>query len=170
MLKKVLVAVVTAAAVSVPLAGVAWADKPSDPGSNGNGVGQGGVPARAGEALNRDYPVLNPTDAPVPPGSVFSGIAKTKPPGVSLPDAYSAGLEQVIAPPVPGVPVGAGGLPENVEGATVPATPLPPGTDVVVVTTPGAVVNSFTPGCVNGHGPRPSVTINGTPAGVGCIS
>jgi hypothetical protein len=167
MLKKLFITAAAAAAVSVPFAGVAWADQPADPGSNG--VGQGGVPARAGEALNRDYPILYPTAAKVPPGSVFSGIAKTKAPGVSLPQAYSDGLEQVIAPPIPGVPVGAGGLPENVDGATIPATPLPPGT-VVVDTTPGAVVNSFTPGCVNGHGPRPSVTINGTPAGVGCIS
>jgi hypothetical protein len=37
MLKKLLVTAAAAAAVSVPLAGVAWADKPSDPGSNGKG-------------------------------------------------------------------------------------------------------------------------------------
>jgi hypothetical protein len=166
MLKKLFFTAAAAAAVSVPLAGVAWADKPSDPGSNGNGLGKGGVPAAAGAALNRDYPAVYPTDAPVTPGSVFSGIAKTKPPGVSLPDAYSAGLEQVITCQVPG----ACGLPENVEGATVPAALLPPGTIVEVATTPGAVVKAFTPGCVNGKGPRPSVTINGIPAGVGCIS
>ena len=45
MLKKLFVAAAAAAAVSVPLAGVAWADKPSDPGSNGNGSnGKGGIP------------------------------------------------------------------------------------------------------------------------------
>ena len=42
MLKKVLVAVVAAGAMSVPLAGVAWADKPDDP-----GAGNQGVPDRA---------------------------------------------------------------------------------------------------------------------------
>ena len=164
MLKKLFITAAAAAAVSVPLAGVAWAEPPADPGSNGNGVGEGGVPARAGETLNRDYPALYPTDAPVTPGSAFSGVAKTKPPGVSLPEAYSDALEQIITLPL------VGGLPENVDGATIPATPLPPGTTVEVATTPGAVVNSFTPGCVNGKGPRPSVTINGTPAGVGCVS
>ena len=37
MLKKVLVAVVAAGAMSVPLAGVAWADRPANPGSQGQG-------------------------------------------------------------------------------------------------------------------------------------
>jgi hypothetical protein len=37
MLKKVLVAVVAAGAMSVPLAGVAWADRPDNPGSQGQG-------------------------------------------------------------------------------------------------------------------------------------
>ena len=37
MLKKVLVAVVAAGAMSVPLAGVAWADRPENPGSQGQG-------------------------------------------------------------------------------------------------------------------------------------
>ena len=37
MFKKVLVAVVAAGAMSVPLAGVAWADRPDDPGSQGQG-------------------------------------------------------------------------------------------------------------------------------------
>jgi hypothetical protein len=37
MLRKVLVAVVAAGAMSVPLAGVAWADRPDNPGSQGQG-------------------------------------------------------------------------------------------------------------------------------------
>jgi hypothetical protein len=54
MLKKVIAGAIAAGALSVPLAGVAWADKPSDPGSNGNGggnangVGSGGIPGRLG--------------------------------------------------------------------------------------------------------------------------
>ena len=54
MLKKLFVTAAAAAAVSVPLAGVAWADKPSDPGSNGKGLGQGGVPAAAGGYLQQN--------------------------------------------------------------------------------------------------------------------
>ena len=41
MIKKVLVSVVVAGALTVPLAGVAWADPTVDPGSNG--VGAGGI-------------------------------------------------------------------------------------------------------------------------------
>ena len=37
MLKKVLLAAVAAGAMSVPLAGVAWADRPDNPGSQGQG-------------------------------------------------------------------------------------------------------------------------------------
>jgi hypothetical protein len=41
MLKKLFITAAAAAALSVPLAGVAWADPPSDPGSTDSGVGQG---------------------------------------------------------------------------------------------------------------------------------
>jgi hypothetical protein len=36
MVKKLLVSVIAAGATTVPLAGVAWADTPADPGSNAN--------------------------------------------------------------------------------------------------------------------------------------
>jgi hypothetical protein len=161
MLKKLFFTAAAAAAVSVPLAGVAWADKPSDPG--GNGVGKGGVPAAVGEALNRNYPTVY-DGSPVTPGSVFSGVAKTKPPGTSLPDAYGAALT---------LTVNQLGLPDLVPGVTAPATPPPSGTTFEVgSTTPGSVVKLFTPGCVNGKGPRPSVTVtvNGSSesVGIGC--
>ena len=39
MIKKLLVSVVVAGALTVPLAGVAWADPTVDPGSNGVGAG-----------------------------------------------------------------------------------------------------------------------------------
>jgi hypothetical protein len=48
MLKKVIAGAIAAGALSVPLAGVASADKPDDPGSNGNGVGSGGIPGSLG--------------------------------------------------------------------------------------------------------------------------
>ena len=78
MLKKLFFAPAAAAAVSVPLAGVAWADKPSDPG--GNGVGKGGVPATVGEALNRNYPAVY-DGSPVTPGSDSAGSQKQNAPG-----------------------------------------------------------------------------------------
>ena len=72
MLKKVLVAVVAAGAMSVPLAGVAWADKPSDQGSQGQGKpdkpgsqrqGKSGNPGsqRQGKPGNRPLSVANST-------------------------------------------------------------------------------------------------------------
>src|SRR3954454_8766472 len=36
MLKKFMAGLVAAGAVAIPLSGVAWADKPADPGGNGN--------------------------------------------------------------------------------------------------------------------------------------
>ena len=162
MLKKLFATAAAAAAVSVPLAGVAWADKPSDPGSNGNGLGQGGVPAAAGEALNRNYPGAFPDK--VPPGSVFSQAAKL--PG-NLPEGYGASLTQLF---------NTAGLPDVFPSGSAPAVPPPPGTNPFSVgpTIPGSVVKLFTPGCANGKGKRPSVTItaNGqtTTETAGCAS
>ncbi|KAF0957302.1 hypothetical protein MLGJGCBP_07718 [Rhodococcus sp. T7] len=65
MLKKVLVTVMAAGALTVPLAGVAWADP-------GDGVGVGGVPGQIGG----------------PPGETISQFAKM--PG-SVPDSISTG-------------------------------------------------------------------------------
>ena len=104
MIKKLFITAAAAAAVSVPLAGAAWAAPPSDPGSpgnpSGNGIGQGGVPEKAGSyfdslsAANPGLPPLNPngTGAPIPPGKVFSTIAKQ--PG-NTPDATAAFVNTV---------------------------------------------------------------------------
>ena len=52
MIKKTLVAMIAAGALSVPLAGVAWGDPgPSDP--NGNGIGPGGVPEKIAKVLEQ---------------------------------------------------------------------------------------------------------------------
>ena len=147
MLKKLLVTAAAAAAVSVPLAGVAWADKPSDPGSNGKGLGQGGVPAAAGGYLQKTYPDANFPDK-VTPGSVFSQAAKL--PG-NTPEGYGAALTQQF---------NSLGLPDVFPSGSSPAAPPPMGTTYTVgPTIPGSVVKLFTPGCVNGKGPRPSVTV-----------
>jgi hypothetical protein len=78
MFKKLFVAAAAAAAVSVPLAGMAWADPPSDPGSSGNGIGKGGVPEKLGTLVDTGVtPSANPSGDPTPPGSVFiKGLAK----------------------------------------------------------------------------------------------
>jgi hypothetical protein len=88
MLKNLVVGVVAAGVLSVPLAGVAWADSPTEPGSDGNGIGPGGVPAAVGS-----QPGLPGT--PVPPGrgsdmvTGVSGIAQL--PGFgSVPDTIDA--------------------------------------------------------------------------------
>ena len=84
MIEKLLVAVVAAGALSVPLAGVAWAEPPDDPGSpNGNGIGAGGLPGAPVEGEK------------IPPGSQISSDGSSelspkiaKAPG-SVPDVIS---------------------------------------------------------------------------------
>ena len=124
MLKKLFVTAAAAAAVSVPLAGAAWADpSANDP------PGAGGVPQEGGTfAYNHGAP----TDDPVAPGSVFSGLATTKAPGVKMPDAYGVLIDAVIAPLLGAEPFG----------------PTPPGVGI----------KTFTPGCSSGR----HLTTNGT--------
>jgi hypothetical protein len=97
MLKKLFLTAAAAAAVSVTLAGVACADTPSDPSSNSNGIGAGGVPQKAGPVLES---LGVGTGNPTPPGSLFKDSAKV--PGMNTPDAYGALLDvlgQTLNPP-----------------------------------------------------------------------
>ena len=93
MIKKALVAAIAAGALSVPLAAAAWAEPPSDPSSNDNPIGAGGVPEKLGNFLDTGItPGENPSGGPITPGSVIGGLAKL--PG-STPDAmgqFEAGL------------------------------------------------------------------------------
>ena len=143
MIKKLFISAAAAAAVSVPLAGAAWADPPSDPGSSspgtpsGNGIGQGGVPKKAGSyfdsisAANPGLPPLNPngTGAPIPPGKVFSTIAKQ--PG-NTPDATAAFVNTVYG----AYALEPGGVPPVTTFGKIP---------------PGLATKTFTPGCSSGH-------------------
>jgi hypothetical protein len=79
MLKQVVATVISAAALTLPLAGTASAE----PSTNNNGVGAKGVPG----VIASTYPP-NPANPQVPPGDPTSGAANTKDPGTSLPDAY----------------------------------------------------------------------------------
>jgi len=137
MLKKLFVTAAAAAAVSVPLAGMAWADPPFDPGSNGKGIGQGGVPTRAGATLDAITAVgqatnpalrnlnLNGTGNPSPPGSMHSIFAKK---AGNTPDATGAFVDFVY---------------KNYLGfnTAFSNTKLPP----------GLTVKSLTPGCASGR-------------------
>jgi len=97
MMKKALLIVTTAGALSVPLAGVAWAE-PTEPGAPsepaGVGIGAGGVPVKSAEV----YEDLGAqTDGHVPPGtgdepSVFGNSDLAKLPGSIRDIAEGAGL------------------------------------------------------------------------------
>jgi hypothetical protein len=89
MFKKMFVAVAVAAAVSVPLAGVALADQPADPGN-----GPGGVPQDLGDFANKYG--ANPSGDAITPGSVFRQTAKV--PDSNNPDAYGDLIDATIAP------------------------------------------------------------------------
>ena len=158
MFKKLFVAVAAAGAMTVPLAGVAWADdRPAD-GVGAHGVGKGGIPKAIGDA----YPdQIDPRDR-IPPGSEIRRAAKDDPEG-SVPDYINhntpfgrIGPGQLVkaytpghAPPPPQgggstvtpPPVSTPGTPDVPAPTTpeTPAEPVPtPGTpDVPAPTTPG---------------------------------
>jgi hypothetical protein len=90
MLKKLFVTAAAAAAVSVPLAGAAWAD-PGDP--SGNGVGQGGIPKVVGQIDDDLGTNINPPDEPLTPGAVFNNAKDAAPKGTNTPDAYGGALD-----------------------------------------------------------------------------
>ena len=116
MFKKVLVAVVAAGAMSVPLAGVAWTDRPDDPGLPGSGrIGQSWLPGSGQTGQSwlpgsgpRDFPgalpaprcVRSPSDGDL----LFVAVRPTedddKPPAAlwSLPAAGGEAVE-VVSPP-----------------------------------------------------------------------
>jgi hypothetical protein len=72
MFTKLIITAAAAAAVSVPLAGVACAEPP-DPGSTVKGIGEGGMPQRLGNfAATGVTPPLAPSNAPIPPGEEFN--------------------------------------------------------------------------------------------------
>jgi hypothetical protein len=138
MFKKLFITAAAVAAVSVPLAGAAWA-APSNNGNDG-GVGKGGVPARAGAVLDSvntppGAPPLNPNGVgeKVTPGDLVH-LAKDASPGVPTPDAVGNLLTAV--------------------NSTYPPAGSPPGTpplDVVFgPTSPGHVAKTLTPGCGQG--------------------
>jgi hypothetical protein len=126
MLKKLFVTAAAAAAVSVPLAAVAWADPPSDNNPPGQGVTGPGLPHEVGAFLDSANANPNGPGNPVPPGQEFN-VAKDLfgGPGVSTPKAIGDFVNSFY----------------NSNG--VPTTLGP--------TAPGLATKTFTPGCTQGH-------------------
>jgi len=136
MLKKLFVTAAAAAAVSVPLAGVAWAAPSSNAGSNPNPVGQGGIPTKLGGFLTS---VGAPNAAPtVTPGAEFHR-AKIVFPGVSPTPAVIGDF-----------------LNDSFTVLGIPNTAFGP-------TAPGLVTKTLTPACSSGHGATDPAVNNGGP-------
>jgi hypothetical protein len=126
MFKKLFFTAAAAAAVSVPLAGAAWAVPPQDDPNRSDPPGQSvaghGIPQVAGaiaDQLGTRPPGSNPGD-PLPPGKVFN-YAKDLFPGDPTPVAYGKALNQVF------------------------------NTNIFTNTAPGLGVKSAAPGCSSGH-------------------
>ena len=140
MFKKLFFTAAAAAAVSVPLAGAAWAEPPSDPSSTDNGMGRGGMPEKLGNFVDSGVaPDDLPFSAPLPPGEVINGLAKAD--NINTPDAV-AGFES------------------NLWGThtLVDGTPLPSNLDEWGNITPGLAIKPLTPGCDKGRSAVPGST------------
>ena len=88
MIKKLFITAAAAAAVSVPLAGVAWATPANNepPGQRDTNSGQPGIPGVAGDVA--DAFGTNPHEGEaLPPGQIFSNLKK----GVTLEDGTVVG-------------------------------------------------------------------------------
>jgi hypothetical protein len=145
-LKKMLVAVVAAGAMSVPLAGVAWADQPDNPGSQGQGQGQGqGRPDNPGSQGNGrpDNPGSQGNGRPDNPGSQGNGRPDN-------PGSQGNGPGDFGGPP--GAQVGGAGGYAHQDGSVPDA--IESATDLGRIG-PGQIVRSFTPGCDDGDATVP---------------
>lgn len=133
MLKKLFVTAATAAAMSVPLAGMAWADQPTDPGSGNQGVPdraagfvESTVEAITGNGEHALDGLQSGNSSVVAPGTAYKQGAKVE--GLNTPDGYGVSLNeywsgQGIDPALVGGPFGR--------------------------TIPGSVTKQFTHGCKN---------------------
>ena len=108
MLKKLFVTAAAAAALTVPLAGAAWAEPPEDPGSNSDGIGAGGIPGKVGLPFGE---VISSDGTATPPIAKADG---------SVPDAISdvnglprVGPGQYVKRVTPGCGNGAATNPTN---------------------------------------------------------
>ena len=148
MLKKLFVTAAAAAAVSVPLAGAAWAT-PSDNNPPGQGTTGPGIPHETGAfadavaAANPALPPINPNGSgPLPPGQEYRTVAKM--PG-STPEAGAVVVNGIYG------------------NYTVPDAPGTPVQTNFGVVPPGMVTKTFTPGCTSGHTATDPAVNSGNP-------
>lgn len=134
MLKKLFITAAAAAAVSVPLAGVAWADPPSGNNPPGQGATGPGIPHEFGAFADSVNANPNGPGNPVPPGQEIN-IAKGLFPGVPTPTAAGEFINGVYAS----------------QGVATTFGPTPP----------GLAAKTFTPGCTSGHKATDSGVNNG---------
>ena len=127
MFKKLFFTAAAAAAVSVPLAGVAWADQPADPGAGNNGVPDRATAAVESQLSDNGVPqatidafiaaAQSGKSGNVAPGTAFSTGAKV--PGMNTPDGYGAALNATYA----GLGVDPGAVnPGEPFGSTIPGS------------------------------------------------
>jgi hypothetical protein len=132
MLKKLFVTAAAAVAMSVPLAGAAWATPSNNlpPGHRDTPSGQPGIPGVVGQVGDAFGTNPNPGQA-LPPGQVFSNLKK----GVTLPDGTTVG------------PFDGKNTPERYATAINSLLPF----DVGDSLSPGLGIKSGTPACKSGR-------------------
>jgi hypothetical protein len=149
MLTKLFITAAAAAALSVPLAGAAWAQPPSDPSSTDksdlsstkNGVGAGGMPEKLGNFVATGVTPPAGSGDRIPPGQQFNA-AKDLFPGVPTPTAvrdfesFLWSTRQLVLPD--GTLETITSNPEDWEGIT-----------------PGLALKPLTPGCDHGRSAVP---------------
>lgn len=139
MFKKLFIGAAAAAAVSVPLSGVAWADKPADPGAGNNGVPDRSVANVESTLSSQGVPqpvidafiasVQSGNSGTVAPGTAFKTGAKV--PGVNAPTGYGIALNEAYS---------ALGVDPGAVNPFDPGQPFGP-------TIPGSVTRLLTNGC-----------------------
>lgn len=139
MFKKLLFTAATAAAVSVPFAGAAWAapdlsnNPPGHPESTAAGPGIPNEAAEFGNAVdqaNPSLPKLNPGGGPLPPGQFYKDLAK-------MPGSTTA----VTGDAVTSIYNNYQDIPDVTVTGTVTFDRI----------APGMATKSFTPGCSSGQ-------------------
>jgi hypothetical protein len=101
MIKKLFITAAAAAAVSVPLAGVAWATPANNepPGQRDTNSGQPGIPGVVGNVADAFGTNPQPGEA-LPPGQVFSNL-KGVYEGSNTPERYATAINSLNIPGVP---------------------------------------------------------------------
>ncbi|KRE27602.1 hypothetical protein ASG82_14520 [Mycobacterium sp. Soil538] len=142
MFNKAIVVLMAAGALSIPLAGAAWAKPPANPSPSPShtGVGKGGVPAKLGDFVTSGITPSAGTGEPIPPGQEIN-LAKDLFPGVPTPTAIRDFESALWAGHT------------LADGTFIPSKP-----DLWEGITPGLAIKPLTPGCNSGRSAVPGST------------